>query len=139
MRRAAIVGTAPKSSREAISVFRAWSGYMIALRRSVILPPTPDDLAVWSVLFKTRKVYTNDVGKLKMVCELMRVSTDSFVAPELRRARVALSKRESPEREKQFIDQDLVRRLVSIAIDDCDFRSAAMYIAAYAFLLRVPS
>ena len=74
-----------------------------------------------------------------MVCELQGIDTRVFGAPELRRARTALKKREGPSRVKQFIVQELTRRLVNLAAIDGDYRSAILYLVTYAFLLRMPS
>ena len=48
-------------------------------------------------------------------------------------------KREGPGRPKQPIDQELTRRLVQIALNDKNFRSAILYLVTYALLLRMPS
>lgn len=51
-RAAAIVGSAPRCSKEVLSVLKAWTNYSAALGRERCLPPEPDALVAWSSLFR---------------------------------------------------------------------------------------
>ena len=69
----ALVGSAPKSSREAASVLRTWVSFAEAARIKVVLPPAVDDIVAWSTLFKSVAVFRNYLAKLKLACLIRKL------------------------------------------------------------------
>lgn len=135
----ALVGSAPKSSREAVSVLRTWAAFARASRLEIALPPTSDDIVAWSTLFKSVKVFRNYIAKLKLACMIYRVDVSWCEHESVKRAKDALAKRGPPPREKKFIQHDKVIKLVDLAMKERAPAMAALYLLAYAFMLRVPS
>ena len=131
----------PRSLRETVSALKCWSTFA----REVLglggreLPPTVDGLAAWSRMFRSKHTFCNYVGKLKLACELAKVSTVSLEHPSVRRCKRTLTVMQRPPKPKMFIQKPLLVQLVTLALEEGDCYAAWLYILAYAFLLRVPS
>ena len=136
---ASLLGSAVHSHKETASVLRTWLQFVKAVQATIALPPELNLLIAWSQLFKTTKVYTNYMAKVKLACEVAQLDVTVFQHPSIGRAKRALGKREKPPREKRFISKQLVSQLVSSARQLGDGRFALLCIVSYAFMLRVPS
>jgi hypothetical protein len=67
------------------------------------LPPSPQGIAAWSLLFRRANTFANYIGYLKLGCEMLGLCTLSFDHPLVKRAKSALKKRQEPGRVKKFI------------------------------------
>ena len=103
------------------------------------MPPTPTGLAAWSQCFRSAATFANYVGYLKLGCHVLGIDAIGVDGPLLKRAKMALKKREAAPKERKFIQWDLLGKLVALARDEGDLVSAMLYLASYTFLLRVPS
>ena len=143
-RTSAIVGSAPKSLQSALSGWRAWFSFakdVLLLPEDKVLPPTLDGLLAWSTLFRCVGTFTNYLGHVRLATQICKCSTTVFLAPELKRAKVAiLKKKHFVPREKLFLRQKDVVQLIAFARADSDYTTPAMmYLCTYVFLLRLPS
>jgi hypothetical protein len=103
------------------------------------LLPTQKGLVAWSKLFRRADTYSNYVGHLKTGCLVLDLDTSGMDGPLVKRARAAVRRRERPPRERKFLQKQIVVDLMRLALQDSDHEAAMMYLAAYSFLLRVPS
>lgn len=103
------------------------------------LPPRVELLVAWSRLFKSAATYANYVGYVRTGCYVAGVSAAATYDERVARAKIALQKAHGDRRAKKFIQMDMVQRLVQAATAQGDVESAMLYLASYAFLLRVPS
>jgi len=140
---AAIVGSCPKSHASVISGLRFWAFFAIRVLnlRGNLLPPTLEGLLAWSRLFRNKGTFCNYVSYVKLGCEVLGLSVDVFAHPSLARAKEAIKKRRLVmPRQQTWIGHDVLVRLLNLAADRPELDELAMiFLASYAFLLRVPS
>ena len=86
-----------------------------------------------------KETYRNYLGKLRLACEILRVSTACFDHPSIKRAKSTIKALADAPRKKEHTRRLLVGRLISLAKAEGDLASAMLYLMAYAFLLRAPS
>ena len=141
-RLAAIVGSCPKSMREASSGMRAW----ICFARNVLgvkgslWPPKEHDITAWSNMFRAEGTFSNYLGYVKTGCMLVNAPTDVLEGPVVKRAKLAIAKREQfVPREKQFVQRPLLVKVMGYALKQHSAGLAMLFLASYAFMLRVPS
>lgn len=139
----AIAGSCPKSHASVLSGMRFYSWFamnMLQLRGD-LLPPSIDSLLQYSRLFKHDRTFSNYLSALKLACELQGKSVDVFQHPSIRRAKQSIKKRKlNPPKEHTWIDLQLLELLLSLVITRPELRDMMMlFIASYAFLLRLPS
>ena len=140
---AAIVGSCPKSHPSAISGLRCWAFFAIRVLnlRGNLLPPSLEGLLAWSRLFRSKGTFCNYVSYVKLGCEILNLSVAVFAHPSLKRAKVAILKRRLlAPRLQTWIGHQLLVRMVQLGTARPELHDLLMvFIAAYAFLLRVPS
>ena len=141
-RLAAIVGSCPKSMREASSGMRAW----ICFARNVLgvkgslWPPKEHDITAWSNMFRAEGTFSNYLGHVKTGCMLVNAPIDILEGPVVKRAKLAIAKREQfVPREKQFVQRPLLVKVMWYALKQHSAGMAMLFLASYVFLLRVPS
>ena len=94
-RLAAIVGSCPKSMREASSGMRAW----ICFARDVLgvkgslWPPKEHDIMAWSNMFRAEATFSKYLGHVKTGCMLVNAPIDILEGPVVKRAKLAIAKR----------------------------------------------
>jgi hypothetical protein len=76
---------------------------------------------------------------LKLGCHILNISTKDIDGPLAKRAKASLRKRETAPKERRFLRSDTLRRLMMVARGEEDQATEMMYLAAYTFMLRVPS
>lgn len=103
------------------------------------LPPSVGGLTAWSRLFRNSAAFTNYVNYLRIGCNGLGLDSSSMKGGLLTRAKATLKKQQGPPRTKSFIQAPLVESLVKQAMRNGAVASGMLYIAGYAFLLRVPS
>ena len=139
----ALVGSCPRSIPSVLAGVRCWFGFaQKALgRHGRELPPTADELLSWSSLFRHEGTFSNYLGHVKLACQIAKAPTGAFSDSALRRAKAAISKRSGfKKRPKMFLRQEVLRRIMLLAVAEPAMRHIAMLFAcAYIFLLRVPS
>ena len=140
---AAIVGSCPKSHPSVISGLRFWAFFAIRVLnlRGDLLPPSLEGLLAWSRLFRSKGTFCNYVSYVKLGCEILNYPVGVFAHPSLKRAKEAILKRRLVEpRLQTWIGHELLVRLVRLGTSRSELHDLLMvFIAAYAFLLRVPS
>ena len=136
-----VVRSAPGSLASAKSALRGWAAFadQVLEANGRHLPPTTKGLAAWSQCFRRADTFGNYVAYVKLGCHMLGLSTDEVEGPLLKRARMALKKREAAPKEKKNLRADMLSRLMMAAQHDKDKASEMLYLAAYLFLLRVPS
>ena len=122
-------------------------------------PPTVDDLVKWSHMFQSVGTFCNYEGKhncgvcfifnfacdlqgyVRTACLALNIRATLAYEPALRRAKGAIIKRMmSSTRPKQFIQRTCLYNMVDGVRKDIESQSYAMlWLAAYSFMLRVPS
>jgi len=104
-------------------------------------PPTLEGVLAWSHTFQCVGTFCNYSGHLRSVCLALDVGMPSASDPAIRRAKVAIVKRMLfTPRPRMFLERSTVRNLV-LAVDRQleTLPFAMLWLAAYCFLLRVPS
>ena len=158
----ALLGSNQRTHNEFRCGIRAWLDFAKAIGfEKHEFPPTPEMLVQWSVLFRygpnehscvfrffrssvadrCRGTFSNYVGHVKVFCQLLSLPTDAFYDDRVRRAKASIQKR-SPfqAREKKFIRQDMIEKMLKLEFVDTDQCAMAMlFLACYVFLLRMPS
>ena len=138
----ALCGSSKKSLREAASALRCWAKFavlVLGLSPDSIMPPSVDGLLQWSRAFAVKETFRNYVGKIRLACELMRLSTASLDHPSIKRAMATIRTLSAAPRAKHYTRRCIVGLLVGLAKSENDLASAMLYLVSYAFLLRVPS
>ena len=138
-----ILGSAPKSHREAISALNAWQNFangILGLGSRPQLPPRAADLLEWSALFSSPKVFRNYLAKLKLACHICDLPVHVFDDPLVAKAKSTLKARAS----KSVAPWHMLRaeglvRLMRHATSAGDERFSMLCLAAYTFSLRIPS
>ena len=140
---AAIVGSCPKSHPSVISGLRFWSFFAIRVlnQRGDLLPPSLEGLLAWSRLFRNKRTFSNYLSYVKLGCEIRNVPVDVFAHSSLKRAKMAILKRRLvAPRVPTWIGHQLLLQMVHLGIGRSELQDLLMvFVAAYAFLLRVPS
>ena len=106
-------------------------------------PVKRDNLVLWSSMFKNGATFSNNVGYVKSGCLLLGFDIDAFEKDVLKRVKVNVNnnvpKVAKPDT-KRWIQHNLLLSVVHAATSDPSLRETAMWmVAAYAFMLRVPS
>ena len=138
----AIVGSCPKSLPSVVSGIRCWCAFATKalLLGGRELPPTVDGLVAWSSCFRCARTYQNYINHVRIGCEIMRVSSVATQSPIVKKAKVAIEKRGNfTRREPMFLGRDLTTKVMRLARREADTTEAMLYLAAFIFLLRVPS
>ena len=139
----AICGSCPGSLESALSGMRCWGWFFKHVLRGSgpMLPPTLDGLLQCSLTFRNRRTFSNYVSYVKLACMLEGLPVEVFNGPALVRARMAVKKRRlTTHRPKTFIGLDLVPQMIPLMIGQPELKELVMlFLAAYCFLLRVPS
>ena len=125
-----------------------------AVRR---FPPQVEWLQIWSTLFRSvfaavcstripvwrrhSGTFANYCGYVRTGCLLLGVDADVFDAPEIARAKRAIAARGLfTARPKMWIRREVLEKIVDWCDERPSFKEYGMlYLAAYAFLLRLPS
>jgi hypothetical protein len=126
-------------------------------------PPALPDVLAWSTLFRNYKTFGNYVSYVKVACECLGVSLEVrhlsgrgrracslgawrvlaqvFAHPSVARAKDAIAKRcLSQTRVPLFVQMPMVQGMVVSLLRKHELRELVMlFLAAYVFLLRVPS
>ena len=139
----AIVGSCPRSLESAKSGMRAWIAFVreVLGRSGDVFPPLLDDLLAWSRLFQHEGTFRNYLTYVRLGCEIVGKSVAVFDHVSLRRAKVAVAKRNLAVRRKpRFIHQETLAAMVLLSLDVPSRREFVMLcLISYIFLLRVPS
>jgi hypothetical protein len=140
----ALLGSCPLSHKSFLSGLKCW----IAFANSTLgltsneLPPTLNGLISWSVLFRSPRTYQNYVAHVKLGCQLVGVSTAVFEDSSIKRAVMAIGKRdEFRPRPKLFLQIARVRELLDLHDQHSSFTKEVcmLFLTTYIFLLRLPS
>ena len=126
------------SAQSALRWWAAFSDYVLGADGNH-LPPTEKGLACWSRLFKNANTFANYVGYLRLGCHVMGLDTARSYGPLITRAKQEIKKRQGPPRTKRFIQEFTLAALVEHAQHEENTTMAMLYLAAYVFMLRVPS
>ena len=139
--RQVVAGSAPGSVKSAQSALRWWAADSdVALgANGNHLPPTAEGLASWSRLFKSAATFSNYVGYLRLGSQMLGLDVSASYGPMVRRAKEALRKGQKPPRAKMFLREATVAALLGNAVSQGNVAAGMLYLAAYVFLLRVPS
>ena len=139
----AICGSCPKSAESVFSGIRQWRWFAKNVLRisGTPLPPTIDGLLQWSLTFRNNRTFANYVGYVRLACELEGKPLDVFRHSSLARAKEAIKKRRLvARRPATFVGLALLQQLVPLMLHRPVMREMLMlFLAAYIFLLRVPS
>ena len=140
---AAILGSCPKSRASMMSGIRNWIKFMdeVLGNREIAFPPRLEDILTWSHTFRCVGTFSNYLGHLSGACLAMELEMPSTTHPALQRAKAAVIKRMLwTARPRMFIQRYLMRNMVLAVSRGLETaRFAMLWIAAYWFLLRVPS
>ena len=140
---AAVLGSCPRSQDSFRSGLRCYMKFAEKAYGCVehAFPPTIDDILAWSCFFKCVGTFSNYVGYLRCACCAISVQCPEAGDSAIQRAKVTiLKKMVASPRPRMFIQRPLVKRLIATAHESPDAMSFAMlWLAAYVFLLRVPS
>ena len=103
--------------------------------------PAACGLSACLALLRHPGTFANYCGYVRTGCLLLGVSADVFDAPEIARAKRAIAARGlHAARPKMWIRRDTLEKIVEWCDARPDFKAYGMlYLAAYAFLLRLPS
>jgi len=139
----AISDSVAGSKDSVLSGMRAWVNFNLNCTEGngLPFPPHIDDLLAWSTLFRNHKTFGNYCGYVKVGCEILGLSVEVFAHPSLRRAKSAIEKRRlTTVRTPQFVRLAMIQRMVAELPTRPELRELVMLLlAAYIFLLRVPS
>ena len=141
-RLAAIVGSCPKSIREAKSGMRVWiwfARHVLGIKGSV-WALREQDIMAWSNMFRNKDTFSTCLGYVRTGCMMGKQPTDVLRSSVVKRAKLAIAKREQfAPREKQFVQRPLLVKVMKFAKAEHSEAMAMLFLAAYVFLLRVPS
>ena len=104
-------------------------------------PPRLHDVLAWSNTFRCLGTFGNYLSYLRAACHAIGCDAPPVGHPALRRAMIAIIKRELfQSKERFFIDKTMVRSMV-LAVQQGweDMAGAALWLTCYLFLLRLPS
>lgn len=158
---AAILGACPKSQKSLISGLRHWcefvavaygneskvsvayilchdrgSAFLVTLYMQAF-PPRLDMVLAWSTTFRCAGTFGNYLGYLRTACLASSFEPPPQDHPGLRRAMQAIVKKQFfSSRPRLAICRTLLRNMLA---HEPDKRNAALWLAAYTWLLRLPS
>ena len=142
-RMAAVLGSCPKSLESFRSGLRCYMKFAVKAYGCVAdgFPPSVDGILAWSNIFRCVGTFTNYVAHVRCACCALNVQCPQPGDPAIARAKVTVVKRMvESDKPRMFIQRALVRRLLAVPYQSPDdLRFAMLWLAAYAFLLRVPS
>lgn len=109
--------------------------------RGNVLPPTVESLTKWSCFFRCHRTFGNYCTAVKLACELMSCSVEAFSHPSVKRAKVAIEKRcLFAPKVPTWIGLGRLQQLLTVVMLKNELREMMLlFIASYAFLLRLPS
>ena len=98
-------------------------------------------LLAWSLTFRCSRTFQNYLNYVRSAGLLHGFSDDVFSSSALRRAKVAIDKRQLwKPRPKMWIGQEQLQHVMTLLVDSPGWRPTALWmLAAYVFKLRVPS
>ena len=139
-RATALVGGAPASFgtwRSALRNYFAFASKVLGKRDNDALPPSPSELALWATHFRNHKTFGNYKAQVLKACRLLRLDCSAFDSAEASGARAAVRKRlrEEPAPKPAIGHKLLVDMLARVP----DEATRGLFVAAFAFALRVPS
>ena len=139
-RATALVGGAPASFgtwRSALRNYFAFADKVLGKRDNNVLPPSPSELALWATHFRNHKTFGNYKAQVLKACRLLRLDCNAFDSAEASGARAAVRKRQRDEpAPKPAIGHRLLVDMLSRVLDEA---TQGLFVAAFAFALRVPS
>ena len=94
------------------------------------MPPSVDGLLQWSRAFAVKEAFRNYVGKIRLACELMRLSTASLDHPSIKRAMATIRTLSAAPRAKHYTRRCTVGLLVGLAKSENDLASAMLYLVS---------
>ncbi len=78
-----------------------------------IWPPKEQDIVAWSNFFRSKDTYSNYLGYVRTGCMILMVPTDTLRGDHIKRAKLAIVKREQfGAMEKQFVQQPLLVKVM---------------------------
>ena len=136
-----VAGSARGSIPSALSALRWWAAFAddVLNADGAHLPPTDHGLACWSRLFRCASTFANYIGYLRLGCHVLGLDTAGTYGPLQNRAKQELKRRQGPPRQKRFIQQVTLSALIEHANHEGNVTMGMLYLAAYVFMLRVPS
>ena len=138
----AILGSSPHSLSSIRSGLRCWYSFAqcVLQKHRSELPPSTNDLLAWSTLFRCGATFSNYLNYVRIGCHLVGVSSEATTDPQMKRAKIAIDKRRNfVQRERRFIQHQLVRRILRSAYENDDELFGMLVLTTYVFLLRLPS
>ena len=141
---AALIGSCSASLKSVVSGIKCFLVFAerVLAKKGPKLPPSVDELLAWSLTFRCDRTFGNYVGYLRVGCLLEGVAVDAFNDSTVSRAKRAIAKRmKFVPRKRLFIRASLIGRILEACYleDGFEEKFAMLYLAAYVFLLRVPS
>lgn len=158
---AAILGACPKSQKSLISGLRHWCEFVavaygdeskasmayilchgrgfafLVMLYMQAFPPSMDMVLAWSTTFRCAGTFGNYLGYLRTACLASSFEPPPQDHPGLRRAMQAIVKKQFfSSRPRMAICRTLLRNMLA---HEPDKRNAALWLAAYTWLLRLPS
>ena len=144
-RRAAILGSCPKSLRSVAAGIRSWEDYVEEVlkpagRAQQTWPPSLNGLLSWCRTFRHPKTLSNYLWYARTGCLVAGADDTVFSDPVLGRAKLSVKKLKLfRPRKKMFIDMTLLKRVVDYARWQPRWAGTTRWmVTACAFLLRVP-
>ena len=105
-----------------------------------LFPPAFNDMLKCSNTFRCKLTFGNYLGYVRTGCLIVGAPTDVFRDVALKRAKMAIGKRgQFVPRVKLFVQRKSLVKIIDIATRLQDRNAAMLFLAAYVFLLRVPS
>ena len=105
-----------------VSGLRAWvlfADHMLGARGRH-LPPSSEGLVAFSAFFRNAGTYANYVGAVSFACQVANVPDSACRGPMIRRARMAIMKRQGPPPVRRHIQRPLLKRLMLLAMEEDD-------------------
>ena len=125
---------------------RHWFQFLVLIHgadaaESRALPPRTEDILAWSSTFRCVGTFANYLGYLKTACQAIWPDAPPIAREAIKKAMISIIKRgQFTARPKFFIDRVMVSNMLKAVQKDLeDVRFGALWLFAYAFLLRVPS
>ena len=142
---AAVMGNCPKTRKEFRAGITAYCEFALVFHGNADKgwPPQPSDLIAWSHTFQCLGTFCNYDGHVRTACLALGLPEVSAFHPPLKRAKGAVAKRmvqSFTRKPRVFMDKSCVYNMqlaVSKGWEEETF--AKLYLAAYTFMLRVPS
>ena len=92
----ALIGSCPRSLPSVLSGMRCWFAFAqrVLKLQGQELPPPLQGLLAWSTLFRHEGTFANYLAHVRLACQLVGASTAVFSDAALKRAKVAIAKRQ---------------------------------------------